>query len=149
MAQKHVTKWFLRSAGLILLITGICKLVSIAGEAKILAADDPLLHLRYRPLLLIVALIELSVATVLFSKWEEPAKFYSLIWLSGCFLIYRFSLWLLHPAALCPCLGSLTEMIPISPRLINAFLEVAVAYLFLGSIFMFKVYPRIYSTKPM
>src|SRR5512133_3524063 len=54
--------WFLVSAGILLAVVGLAKVLNATGSARALDAPDPLLGLSFRHLMLLVGLAELLLA---------------------------------------------------------------------------------------
>ena len=121
------------SALLILLFTAVAKLLSARGGAPLLAWADPILGISNRSLLVVVGLMELAVGVALLSGLSLRRKHLLLAWLSTNFLLYRAAFYALNPGKPCPCLGSLTEQLPIRPDLLNLLLSATVLYLLFGS----------------
>lgn len=65
--DERYQKWFVSSAGALLLVTGLAKLLSAFGTARVLAVQDPLIGLSYGNLLPIVGIAEVMVAVACFS----------------------------------------------------------------------------------
>ena len=82
-------RWFVRSAGVVLLVTGLAKLWSAMGEARVLGVRDPLFGLTFRQLMLGVGLVELLVAGVCLVGRRERLSCVLVGWLSGNFALYR------------------------------------------------------------
>jgi hypothetical protein len=55
---------FMLSAGVIFLVTGVAKVVSASGNARILDSSDPVFSISFRHLFLLVGLLELAVGSV-------------------------------------------------------------------------------------
>jgi hypothetical protein len=83
--------YFLYSAALVLLVTGTAKLWSITGDAKVLSMIDPIAHLTYRQLMLMVGLLEIVTAIYLFKGRSLLSRATAIFWLSSNFMLYRFA----------------------------------------------------------
>jgi len=131
---KHssATRWFLLSAAAILALTGVAKIWSSLGDAKVLWEIDPILGLRFGLLMRIVGVVELVVA---FACIRLPAAVANLLvaWLSASFLVYRLSLLWVDWRRPCPCLGALTDALHIPQEIADVFLKIVLAYLLIGS----------------
>ncbi len=75
-------EWFALTAGMLLALTGMSKLISAGGNARILDIGDPVFQLPFRHLLLLVGALELLIAWQclfrqerLFSVWPETRVF--------------------------------------------------------------------------
>jgi hypothetical protein len=130
---NKIERTFRWSAVLILLLTSAAKLASSNGEAPILDLPDPLFGLTNRTLLVAVSIVELSVAVALLSRADPRRKQLLLLWLSSSFLTYRLSYYWINPGKPCPCLGTLSEKLPLSTAALNALLLAVVIYLLVGS----------------
>ena len=117
MNSKQQNQVFKFSA-VVLLITAFAKLYSSAGSVKILAVKDPLLHLGYRPLLVSVSVVEIVVAIFIIVSSNDLKRCIALLWLSGNFLFYHLGNYAMG-IHLCPCLGNLTDRLPLSTVLVH------------------------------
>jgi len=123
------------SIGWILLATSGAKLYSALGIVKVLDIPDALLPMSVRHTLMLVGLIELVISFILFFGRNETVKLLCIAWLGGNFLLYRVATVLLTVGKPCPCLGSITEKIPLKPATIDHILTGIVMYLIFGSLF--------------
>jgi hypothetical protein len=73
---------FYRWTAAALVLTAIAKLYSAGGSARILHVRDPLLHLGYRPVMILAALLEIAVAVFLFRGRSELRRSVALLWLT-------------------------------------------------------------------
>src|SRR5258707_12756021 len=106
--QSKFILLFLRSAGVLLLIAALAKLVSSLASARFLDSPDPLLSISFRQVFRIAGAAELAIALIcLFSKSINLRAVF-VAWLATSFLIYRFGLWWIHYQKPCNCLGNLT-----------------------------------------
>lgn len=109
--------------------------MSALGKADALSLPDPVFLIPSRYLLWIVAVIEMSIASVLICEVPQKMKFSALIWISTCFIVYRISLYWIDPRHLCPCLGLVGDNLPIPGPYLDPILKLLIAYLFGGSLF--------------
>jgi len=63
-ANQVVPKWFVFSSGAILATTGVARIWSSFGNAKLLWHPDPVLGIEFRHLMLAVGLLELGIAFI-------------------------------------------------------------------------------------
>lgn len=133
--ESAPSKIFLRSAAVILCLTGVTKLWSAAGTARLLSEIDPLIHLTTRQIMVAVGLIELAIALFLLFGRGVLGKLWLVFWLGSNFLIYRSAKDLFHLNA-CPCLGTIARNLPLSRKQTDFLLMVCVLYLLCGSLFM-------------
>ena len=89
VAEK-LTGWFITSVAVILLITGLAKLISAFGTSEILTLPDPILRLSFRNLMLAGGTFELFVSAFCFFKREQRILSLSLMaWTATAFSVYR------------------------------------------------------------
>ena len=124
---------FVRSAGVVLGVTGLAKAFSAIGPARALDPADPLIGMPFRQLLLLVGLAELLIA--FFCLFTVKRRFSSLAvaWLSTNFLVYRLGLWFIgwhHP---CACMGTLAGALHLSDQGADNIMKGVLAYLLVGS----------------
>ncbi|MGA4644936.1 hypothetical protein [Limisphaera sp. 4302-co] len=103
-------KWFVRSAGVVLLVTGLAKLWSAMGEARVSGGRDPLFGLTFRQLMLGVGLVELVVAGVCLVGRRERLSCVLVGWLAGNVGLYRMGLWWINWEGPFGCAGHVTGM---------------------------------------
>ena len=132
--QERTVKVFVRIAAILLLLTAGAKLYSATGAARILSFVDPLTHLRYRTLMLEMGLLESTVAAYLVFGSGNAPKLWLLFWLSSNFLMYRCASAYLH-IHICPCMGTVSDALPLKRGEANFLLLIAVLWLFFGSAF--------------
>jgi len=123
---------FIFSAGMILLLTGIAKIWSAFGDAKILADIDPLFGLRFRLLILGAGTLEFVIAIGCFGKCKKLATIF-IAWLATSLLAYRLSLWEIGWRRPCSCLGNFTDALHIPPQTADTVMKIILAYLLIGS----------------
>lgn len=117
----------------LLLLTGLAKLLSSLGTAGILELPDPILTITFRHLFVIVGIIEIIVALLcLFS--QKTGLWAALVaWLASGFAAYRFGLsWIGYRGA-CPCLGTLTSSLHISPQIADIAMKIILVFLLIAS----------------
>jgi len=126
-------KWFAFSAGIILLVTGMAKLISSLGSAEVLGQMDPLLKISFRHLLFAVGLLELAVSTSCLLFLKPKLSLMLVAWLSTNFLAYRIGLVLIDYHKPCSCMGTLTDAIHLPPSLADLMMKSIMIYLVIGS----------------
>lgn len=130
---NYLYRGFLISAGAIFLVTGVAKIWSAFGSARILAEQDPLFGMHWGYLMLIAGISELLVAGIaVFAKFSKPATVL-IVWLSTNLLAYRVGFWASGWRSPCSCLGNLTDAIHVSPQAADNFMKIVLAYLLIGS----------------
>ena len=126
---------YLYSSALLLAGAALAKFVSAFGSARILHLPDPLFDVKNQYVLLGVGIIETMAASYLLFGREILRKFLILMWLSSCFVIYRVCIWRLAPDKPCPCLGNLTDNLPIAPHTVDLLLKGIICYMLVGSFY--------------
>jgi hypothetical protein len=125
--------WFTISAGAVLLFTGVAKIISVFGVARLLQADTPILHVTYGHLMLGVGGAELLIAGLCFLPKTRKAGLASVAVLSTLFLVYRIGLWAIGWRGICGCMGDLTGEIGLTVETAEKIMKVLLAYLLCGS----------------
>jgi hypothetical protein len=125
-------KFFLVTAGVTLIVTGIAKLYSTTGSSRILLTPDPVFWISTRKMLIIVSLTEIVCAWLLLSSGPLSLKLGVAAWLATSFLVYRTAL-ALNGAIRCPCLGTLAGTIGIPDWLADSLMIGVLFYLLVGS----------------
>lgn len=104
-----------RGAAWLLGFTSFCKLITVAGANHLLSLPDPVLGVPTRAVLTLAGALELATVGLLI--WRGLSGFWkaiSLVWLGGCFMIYKTLLWAVDPAHPCGCLGYLGKWLLLS-----------------------------------
>jgi hypothetical protein len=124
---------FLRSAGMVLGVTALAKALSAIGPARALDIADPLIGIPVRQLLLLVGLAELFIAFFCLFTDKRRLSLLAVAWISTNFLVYRLGLWFIGWHRPCGCMGSLSDMLHLSPRAADNIMKWVLAYLLIGS----------------
>jgi hypothetical protein len=124
---------FLYSAGGMLLLTGLAKLVSSFGSARMLQQVDPILGLSYHSLFIWIGILELIVASVCFFSKHVGLRASLVAWLATDFVVYRLGLWWIGERKPCRCMGNFTDVLHISPHAADNLMKIILAYLLIGS----------------
>jgi hypothetical protein len=125
---------FTISAGIILGITGVAKIVSAFGGARILENPDPVFGLQFGWLMFLAGIFELFVAVVCLGQKSKTFPAAILVaWLATNFLAYRLSLWWMGWHRPCSCMGNLTDVLHIPPQTADTVMKIILAYLLIGS----------------
>jgi len=132
MNLGHI-RFFVKSAGVLLIATATAKLVSALGHAKILEVLDPVLRISYRGLFFAVGGIELAVAVYSLVGRKPVVQLCLIAWLATNFLIYRLALLALGWQKPCGCLGNLTDAIHVPPGTADLILKAGLLYMLVGS----------------
>jgi hypothetical protein len=126
-------KWFLRLAGGTLVLTGLAKAFSAIGAARALDTADPLIGIPFRQLMLLVGLVELFIAFFCLFTDKRRLSLLAVAWISTNFLVYRLGLWFIGWHRPCGCMGSLSDMLHLSPHAADNIMKGVLAYLLIGS----------------
>lgn len=128
-----LTRWFILSAGAILLVTGLAKIVSGSGRAPVLALSDPIVGISFHHLILWTGILELIIAGVCLLNRHCALQVILIAWLATVFLIYRLALMFIGWRTPCHCLGYLTDAIRMDPQRADMIMKAVLGYLLLGS----------------
>ena len=124
---------FMYTCVAILGITGVAKLVSVFGSALILGYPDPVFKFQFRHLMLAAGILEVGLAIICLYHSRILVANYLVAWFSTLLLTYRLGMWYMGWKRSCPCLGTLTDAIHISPETADAAMRIALSYLLIGS----------------
>jgi len=124
---------FVGSAGVVLGLTGLAKAIIAVGPARALDGPDPLFGIPFRQLLLLLGLLELFIAFICVFTQRRRLNLLAVGWISTNFLVYRLGLWFIGWHRPCGCMGNLTDLLHISPRLADNIMKGVLAYLLVGS----------------
>jgi hypothetical protein len=116
-----------------LALTGLAKAISAVGPARALDVADPLIGIPFRQLLLVVGLVELLIAFFCLFTDRRRFNLLAVAWLSTNFLVYRLGLWLIGWHRPCGCMGTLSDVLHLSPRAADNIMKGVLAFLLLGS----------------
>jgi hypothetical protein len=132
--KRSGSRWFIWSAIGILFSTGLAKVFSGLGSAKVLAMMDPIFGVTFRNLMLFGGVAEITVALAcIFRGIAARSKLALVAWIATGFLVYRFGLWCMgwqHP---CHCMGTLAGAIHLTDREADNIMKGVLAYLLAGS----------------
>jgi hypothetical protein len=126
-------KFIFISGGAILALTGVAKVWSGLGTAKVLAVADPIIGIQFGHLMLVVGLAEIVVALLCFFGKSQKLALGLVAWLATNFVVYRLGLWWVDYHKPCSCLGNLTDALHISPDTADTAMKIILGYLLLGS----------------
>lgn len=135
-------EWFALTAGMLLALTGMSKLISAGGNARILDIGDPVFQLPFRHLLLLVGALELLIAWQCLFRQERLFSIGLVAWLSTTFAVYRLGLWYLGWQEGCQCLGQLTDALHLSAHASDGITKALLAFLLIGSYIKLGVHWR-------
>jgi hypothetical protein len=121
------------SGGPLLGVTGLAKVFSASGPAHILDTSDPVFGTSFRQLLLLVGLAELFVTFFCLFTDKRRFSLLAVAWISTNFLVYRLGLWFIGWHRPCGCMGSLSDMLHLSPHAADNIMKGVLAFLLIGS----------------
>ena len=127
---------FVISVGVILAITALAKLISAYGAAQILDTPDPLIPISYRQLLWAGVALESIILAILVLGTRIRTKLGAIAWLSAVFAVYRGGVWLTATSAFCPCLGTITGALRLSPKTADMIMLGILCYMLAGSLLL-------------
>lgn len=131
--RLKLVQFFIYTAGILLLVTALAKLISSSGTAEVLEVFDPIFRMPFRHVFWIVGTLELIIAIICFSGASINVKLGLVVWLSTSFMIYRICLWAIDYKKPCRCLGTFADVFHLSQDTVNLFMKIALVYLFIGS----------------
>ena len=131
--QKRLVRLFVHTAAVVLLVTALAKFLSAMGDVLILNGPDPIFGIDIRTVLFGTALIESAVAWVCLKEIRISLQVGLVLWLSLAFTLYRVGLWVVGYDKPCSCLGTLTDLLGISPEASDLGMKIVLAYLLIGS----------------
>jgi len=129
----RMSRGFIVSAGALLLVTAVAKLVSASGHARVLQTADPIFAVPFRLVFEIVGALELLISLVCLFGSRVKLQASLVAWLATSFVCYRAALILAGSQPPCHCLGSLTGALPVSPEFVDTVMKWILAYLLIGS----------------
>jgi hypothetical protein len=131
--KTRLTRYFIVSAGTLLFITAAAKIISSGGSSRILDIRDPVLRIHFRYLFLTSGILEMMLALVCILGKNALLQAKLIAWLSSVLLIYRINRSLLGAAAICNCLGTLTDAIRLPSETADLWMKIILGYLLAGS----------------
>src|SRR5579885_136466 len=127
-AGSLLAMFFVVSAGGMLLVTGMAKLLSGFGNAEVLGTTDPVFKIDFRLLFWIVGGVEVVIAVVCAFSKKIKLPAILIAWLATSFIGYRFGTLLLGWRRPCPCLGSFTDALHIPSQTADTAMKIILAY---------------------
>jgi len=131
--HRRLINFFIYSAGILLAITAIAKLISSLGDAGILKNPDPILTISFQHIFWIVGAVELVISFFCFFGIRVELRLGLIALLATNFVMYRIGLILIGYLKPCPCLGNLTDALHILPKTADTAMKIILAYLLIGS----------------
>ncbi len=126
-------RFYINTVVAILIVAGVVKLFAFAQKSVFLSEANPLLQLlTNRHMSILVALVELGVATFLIRSHSLTLQLCLILWIGAAFLVYRLGLWAVDYRGPCSCIGGAITWFAQSRQarsVANLVLEGIVAYL--------------------
>jgi hypothetical protein len=126
-------RFFMKSVGILLIITAVAKLISSAGNARILQIEDPIFYVPFRIMFQLIGSLELAVASICIFGRRVGMQAVLVAWLATSFAVYRLGLLWIGYHKPCSCLGNLTDTLHIAPQTADTAMKIILAYLLIGS----------------
>jgi DNA-directed RNA polymerase subunit RPC12/RpoP len=131
--QNEIMKWiryFILSAGAILLAAALSRFLIAAGSTQVLALPDPMLGIPLRYAVLAVGALELVVALICLFGRRVGLQIGWLAWLGANYIVFGIGLVWQHCPPKATCIGSLTDPLRIyhgTPGYILEFIPLCLA----------------------
>src|SRR5258708_6792829 len=135
-------RWFMLSAGGILVVGGITRLLNVFEKTQQLDISSPIVLIPFRQLLLCIGIVELIVACLCLFTNKRTLSLVLVTWLVIIYAVYRVSLCAMgwyHPY---PLLANLIQTLNIPPFIADGLATAISAFLFIGSIRMLWIENR-------
>jgi hypothetical protein len=113
--HKSVARLLIVVAGLLLVMTGLAKLISQSGSSTLLNANDPIFPLTIRQVLLAVGVIEVVIGIICIKSPRHYLSTVLVAWFATAVVIYRLGMWWVGYRKPCSCIGGITDPLGISP----------------------------------
>jgi hypothetical protein len=126
---SKIEKKFVASAAILLLVTGLSKIISAFGHAHILELEDPILRLPHKTVFLAVGSYEFAVAMFCLCQIGSRFSLKLIAWTATSISIYRLGLYVGHYQQPCSCMGNMTEALHISSQTADVIMKTILAYL--------------------
>jgi hypothetical protein len=129
--------FYLRSTSVILLVTGLFKILGAVGPVPLLLRPDPLFEFVSNGQVLFGSgVLEVAVAITLWSQVSPVAKLWLASWLALLIGVYRLGLWWTGFSGYCSCLGNIGEMFDLNPGTVEMVSKLILGYLFCSFAFL-------------
>lgn len=133
-AANRFSKVFIHSAWLILMLTGVLKLMSAPQNLDYLAAPAPVFpELTWRQLLFITGVLELTCAIYVLRHLTKRASLFLILWLSSILLLFKISLFMISYTGPCNCMGFIGDWLGLSQAALDQIGWAILSFLIAGS----------------
>jgi DNA-directed RNA polymerase subunit RPC12/RpoP len=126
-------KFFVYSAGGILLAAALIRFLIAVGNAPVLTLPEPVLGVPLRYAVLLVGGIDLAVALICLFGKQVNLQLGCLAWLATNFIVYQVGLFSMHYNPQATSIGSLTDPLHLSRGTTGVIMGFLPLYLVLGS----------------
>ena len=126
-------RYFILSAGGILLAAALTRFLAAAGQAQVWDLPDPVLGIPLRYAVLLVGTFELIVALICLFGKRVGLQVGWLAWLAINFLVFQIGAFATHCHWQSTCIGSLTDPLQLTRGLIGVIIGFIPLYLLAGS----------------
>jgi len=124
---------YLHVSALVLLTTGVSKLIMLTGTTDMLGQFDPITGMPFKFLLIIAGVAEVLVAAYIFFVGNQRISLVLIALMSSAFVFYRLAFRMTGWTKPCHCLGNLTDVFRISPSVVDLISILMLVILFAGS----------------
>ena len=131
--NTKLAQWFSFSSAVLLFVTASFILLSTFTRTVLLDVPDGLFAISSRKMFYTVAGIELALSAFLLVMRDPKTKLVLIAFVSCNLMIYHAGLAFANEANLFVCLGTLTQWVPVSPRILSGVMHGFHGSLFLGS----------------
>ena len=126
-------RYFVLSAGAILLAAALTRFITAAGNAQVWALPDPVLGIPLRYAMLMVGLFELIVALICLFGKRIGFQVGWLAWLAINFIVFQIGAYAMHCHWQTTCIGGLTDPLQLARGVTGIIIGLIPIYLLLGS----------------
>jgi hypothetical protein len=126
-------KFFIQSAGGLLLAAALIRFFIAAGSAPVLSISEPIFGLSLRYAVLLVGVLELLVALICLFGRRPGVQLGWLAWAATNYLGYWIGLFMMQCQPHTSCIGNLTDPLRLAHGTIGIIAEFLPAYIALGS----------------
>ena len=131
--QLKWIRWFIYSAGAILLMAACLRFDIALGTAQVLGTPEPVLGIPLRQAILLAGCVETFVALICLFSGQVSLQIALLAWITACFLGFQGSLITMHYRQQGTCIGTLTDPLHLADGITGAVLKFIPFYLLIGS----------------
>ena len=128
-------QWFCISVSILLALTALAKIISIAQHKRFLDVPDGVFKpAPIRDTLALAATVEILTAVFMFVRRKRLSAMVACSWLVGVFVVYRMLVKILYVQGRCPCLGRVLDWTGFSPKVLDTIPVALLWYFGVGSL---------------